>query len=249
MAEPPPNGGGGESGPPQVINSDNTSAAGCAAEANQGEGAVPVTSGGCGGGNEAAVPVDNMISRLFPRTFREPPVCIASPEALQEWAKVDGTSPTSGDDLSEELDGIIFEVARTGAVEAYSWEALRLLLAHKIEHVLRDFWNNSQDLEVTEGESFERFAVEPLTRALLDKRRSGLPFTTQRLCELLATPWKTYSSTRKFVYALQRMIVITATEEQLLKESLDQDEMNGSATAPSAGRKRKLPPEMANGVV
>jgi len=182
--------------------------------------------------------------------------------------------------LTEELEGIIKGLAENGAADCYPWDSLRILLAAKLEKVLADFWREVPDLHLREGETFDA-AVEPLTRSLLEPRREGAPWTTQRLCELLAEPKSGYKSTRKYIYALQRAILITTTEEAFaLRPSLTPRsyfegkaaEMEGRpetcGVAPAApkdpegtavaldqeestpaGRKRKLPEELANGVV
>lgn len=182
--------------------------------------------------------------------------------------------------LSEELEGIIRGLAENGAAACYPWDALRILLAAKLEKVLADFWREAPDLKLREGETFGA-AVEPLTRSLLEPRREGAPWTTQRLCELLAEPRSGYKSTRKYIYALQRAILITTTEEALAPRPLALTprsyfegaagaEMEGRAEGTAvgaadaegkvaldseqgestpAGRKRKLPEELANGVV
>jgi len=135
----------------------------------------------------------------------------------------------------------------------YPWDALRWLLARKVEEVLLELWMETPDLDLDqENETFENSAVEPLTRSLLEPRREGPPFTIQRLCELLIDP-HVYKSTRKYLFALQRAIVVTMTEESIMPPS------NGApaAMAPVVGdvggapalKKRKLPPELANGVV
>ncbi|CAE7259319.1 PPP4R2r [Symbiodinium microadriaticum] len=121
--------------------------------------------------------------------------------------------------LSDELEGIIRNLAETGAAACYPWDALRILLAKKMETVLTDFWRDAPDLTLSEGETFQHSAVEPLKQSLLEPRREGAPWTTQRLCELLAQPRTSYKSTRKFMYALQRAILITATEEAIAPRS------------------------------
>eukprot|EP00438_Fugacium_kawagutii_P018350 Skav224071 [mRNA] locus=scaffold432:57103:59019:+ [translate_table: standard] len=73
--------------------------------------------------------------------------------------------------------------------------AAKLFEAAKLEKVLADFWREVPDLKLPAGETFVA-AVEPLTRSLLEPRREGAPWTTQRLCELLAKPRSGYKSTR-----------------------------------------------------
>lgn len=208
---------------------------------------------------------------------------------LVEFAAADKAGALSGQAaLSEELEAIVSEVAHTGAVNGYPWDALRHLLARKLERVLGEFWRDVQDVAVPEGQSFEQCSVEPLTRSLLETRREGAPFTSQRLCELLVEPRRVYKSTRRYLHAVQRAVLVTSTEELLApqqgtaNQSLPESATDvaaapphgcgapapgspggstpaapagtGSPGSPSggaagAGRKRKLPPELANGVV
>eukprot|EP00928_Gymnodinium_smaydae_P033264 TRINITY_DN23870_c0_g2_i1.p1 TRINITY_DN23870_c0_g2~~TRINITY_DN23870_c0_g2_i1.p1 ORF type:complete len:221 (-),score=64.63 TRINITY_DN23870_c0_g2_i1:38-700(-) len=170
--------------------------------------------------------------------------------------------------ISQDLDALISEVATTGVAAGYPWEALRLLLARKLSVVLAEFWKDAPDVEVKSGESFERVAVEPLTASLLEPRREGAPFTVQRLCELLSEPRSIYKSTRRFLYALQRAVLVTSTEARaaasamaLSPLSLAGEAAAAAAPAPAVspeaeegiggggGKKRKLSPGRADGVV
>jgi|EP00927_Polykrikos_kofoidii_P059948 hypothetical protein len=206
--------------------------------------------------------------------------------------------PQGDSAIPDELEGILLHVAKTGEVSGYPWEDLRFLLVRKMELVLAEFWRDVPDIEVQEGESFVRAKVEPLTSCLLEPRRDGPPFTVQRLCELLVEPRLMYKSTRRYLYAVQRAVLITATEDELAQQSqqrqpeqLPQLQVHHSAVAsegPSAmpqaappsdtvavveastvppsvgdaavvggstvvgnwaGKKRKLSPELSNGVV
>jgi len=187
-------------------------------------------------------------------------------------ATATGASAGAAAALPEELESIIREVAATGGARDYPWDALRLLLARKIELVLREFWKEAPDLPVAENTSFELCAVEPMTRSIMEARREGPPFTVQRLCELLAEPRHLYKSTRKFMLALQRTLLVMSTEEVSVSKSPAVNNLNGAngthggsiangtngasangATADGGasaallanggGRKRKLPPE------
>jgi len=241
MAEPPPNGGEG----PGPISQDS----------------VITAPGGSADASAAAAAAVPQVALAAPTAAVS---AAAAHSALLEFAaSAKAGSLPSGLDapLAEELEAIIREVARTGATNGYSWDALRRLLAHKMELVLGDFWRDVPDLQLQEGESFERSAVEPLTRSLLELRRDGAPFTVQRMCELLAEPRGVYKSTRKYLYALQRAVLVTSTEEALAIQTPATGFSaaafatpgatvgDGSSLDPPANRKRKLPPELANGVV
>ena len=44
---------------------------------------------------------------------------------------------------------------------------------------------------------------------------SGCPFTLQRICELLINPESNYKSTKKYLFALLKLVSITGKMEQL----------------------------------
>lgn len=181
--------------------------------------------------------------------------------SLQEFAAAAkaGAHPGGRDQpLAEELETILREVARTGATVGYPWDAFRKLLARKVELVLGEMWREKPDLQIQEGDNFERSVVEPITRSLLEPRRDGAPFTVQRLCELLIEPRLFYMSTKKYVYAVQRIVLVTSTEEAITDAPSSNyctitapATMVGGLGAPGVpeSRKRKLPQELSNGVV
>lgn len=115
--------------------------------------------------------------------------------------------------LSEEAKSIIRGVAESGVSDdGPSWDALRAILVQTLQRVLLEFWHDFPDLTLRDGESFERVVVEPLVQSLLDPRREGPPFTIQRFCELLLDPRPVYRSTKRYVYALHRLILVTTTD-------------------------------------
>jgi len=164
--------------------------------------------------------------------------------ALLEFAALaKADSPLQADCITEELESIVAEIARSGLTTTYPWDALSHLLARKMERVLEDFWRDSPDVKLQDGESFEQTTIKPLMASILEPSREGAPFTVQRLCELLVEPRRIYKSTRRFLYALQRALVISATEEAIANRTpLD---LSSLAT----GLKRKLPDDLANGYV
>merc|ERR1712060_208905 len=102
--------------------------------------------------------------------------------------------------------------------------------------------------QVQDGESFEHSTIKPLMASILEPHREGPPFTVQRLCELLAEPRRIYKSTKRYLYAIQRALVVTITEEALASRvplTLESTAIGGA----QAGLKRKLPDELANGIV
>lgn len=147
--------------------------------------------------------------------------------------------------ISEELEGIVLDIARGGAATSYPWDALCHLLARKMERVLQEFWKDSPDVKMQDGETFEQSIIKPLMASILEPHRGGPPFTVQRLCELLVEPRRIYKSTRRFLYALQRALVVIATEDSLA----NMIPLDVNSHIVSGGLKRKLPDDLSNGVV
>lgn len=214
-------------------------------------------------------PVENAAAEVAEGTVANvvapAPSAAAMTASLMEFAAAAqaGAIPGGSDaPLTEELEAIVREVARTGTTNGFPWESLRRLLARKVELTLADHWRETQDVVLQEGDNFETTVVEPLTRSLLEPRREGAPFTLQRLCELLVEPKGIYKTTRKYLYAVQRAILITSTEEATIDAPAALDAtvapvMVGPAPEPAPAvvqgapesRKRKLPEELSNGVV
>jgi serine/threonine-protein phosphatase 4 regulatory subunit 2 len=167
--------------------------------------------------------------------------------------------------LPEDIELVIRDVASNGDISAYPWEDLRVALARKLELVLVEFWEDVKDVQLKADVTFTNAYIRPLTSSLMKPVRDGAPFTVQRLCELLSEPHKQYRSTRKYLYAVQRMLLIQLTEEEVVEASngfIAGAHLAAAAVPPAApndprlveamevvGQKRKLPPELQNGTV
>jgi serine/threonine-protein phosphatase 4 regulatory subunit 2 len=166
--------------------------------------------------------------------------------------------------LSDELELVVKDVALTGDLSAYPWEDLRVLLVRKMDMVLREFWEDVKDVQVKTDVTFVDAYIHPLSQSLMKPLRDGAPFTVQRLCELLVEPRKQYKSTRKFLYAVQRMVTVYLTEDEIIEASnsvFTGEIFSAAAMRPPVpanttsqvrevvGQKRKLPEELCNGIV
>ena len=128
-----------------------------------------------------------------------------------------------------------------------------------------EFWEDAQDVQLAADATFTDTYIRPLTDSLMKPVRDGAPFTVQRMCELLSEPRKQYKSTRKYVYALQRMVLVHLTEEEIVEASngFIASALLAAAAVPPAsssdprilgekevvGQKRMLPEELSNGIV
>jgi len=171
--------------------------------------------------------------------------------------------------LPGELESIVHEVALSGDLPGYPWEDLRVLIAQKMDLVLRSFFDEVQDVQVKADANFADAFIRPLTQSLMKPLRDGAPFTVQRLCELLVEPRKQYKSTRKYLYALQRLITVQLSEDEV-REAANAFIVGANLSAANVppptgaslpgvgapvvateavGQKRKLPEELQNGTV
>eukprot|EP01122_Echinamoeba_exundans_P017026 TRINITY_DN8828_c0_g1_i1.p1 TRINITY_DN8828_c0_g1~~TRINITY_DN8828_c0_g1_i1.p1 ORF type:complete len:275 (-),score=59.79 TRINITY_DN8828_c0_g1_i1:73-897(-) len=112
--------------------------------------------------------------------------------------------------LSPQLEKIVHDISLVG-VTCYPWDHLKQLLAYKLSLVLDD--HNCRTPEM-------RF--EEKRNTLLKQLQSFVdpPFTVQRLCELLVNPGL-YSNTHKYLFAVDKVLLVTSTQQTLSPEAYD----------------------------
>jgi hypothetical protein len=98
---------------------------------------------------------------------------------------------------------IIKDIAVTG-LTCYPWQHLKQLLATQLSKVLDELNAKSP---LADFNTQKQKLVEGL------QNFPGVPFTIQRICELLINP--TYPTTRKYVFAFEKLLTITSTQETL----------------------------------
>lgn len=117
-----------------------------------------------------------------------------------------------------ELECIVQDIATTGKIH-YPWRNMRILLAAKLEQCCHTSWKENPEKYYETIEEFEEQVLKPMSRSLTDERRSGPPFTAQRMCELLVNRTKTYKSTRKYCAALEKMMVVSSRDPSAMEQS------------------------------
>uniref|UniRef100_A0A7S3G6C1 Serine/threonine-protein phosphatase 4 regulatory subunit 2 n=1 Tax=Palpitomonas bilix TaxID=652834 RepID=A0A7S3G6C1_9EUKA len=106
------------------------------------------------------------------------------------------------------LATIIPEIAKHGCVW-FDWKGLCSLLKARIMSATAEMNAAFPDCqEDIEGESFDHYRLRLI--GLLDSL-DGPPFTIQRLCELLHTGSAMYRSSRKYLYALEKLVSVSST--------------------------------------
>lgn len=112
------------------------------------------------------------------------------------------------------LEGYLQFVANGGNTH-FSWTAVKGLFKVKLNHVINDFYSESPTDEIPTVPNVESFDYSNVKEKLFLKLDtfSGIPFTIQRLAELLTSPKRHYRRTDKFLRALEKNMLVVSTVE------------------------------------
>eukprot|EP01088_Endostelium_zonatum_P005715 TRINITY_DN17565_c0_g1_i1.p1 TRINITY_DN17565_c0_g1~~TRINITY_DN17565_c0_g1_i1.p1 ORF type:complete len:221 (-),score=21.02 TRINITY_DN17565_c0_g1_i1:77-715(-) len=124
--------------------------------------------------------------------------------------------------ISKELRSIIVNISKTG-LTCYPWEQLKILLQSTLSTILEGFKNKLLTEKVKSGIALDQEKFQRKKEQLLQLIDSfeGPPFTLQRFCELLVDPYTLYSSLDTYIFALEKMLSVSA-----LIKTLDPSEYN-----------------------
>jgi len=153
--------------------------------------------------------------------MENPPTYTYSEDAAKELAAF----AQEGKNLTDSLCRVIMGVARTG-LTCYCWEHVRVLLHFVMDKNMRDFNTQIPDCGEQAGSTFEERRTQIL--GSLDSF-IGPPFTLQRLCELLLEP-HIYSSTRKYLNAVEKMFAVSQTLATLSPMDYDKEAAKQTAS-------------------
>jgi len=109
------------------------------------------------------------------------------------------------------LDGYLEFIARQGWTH-FPWPQIKLLFKVKLMHVLADLHQLSAKIDVgtPNVEPFNFFSVKDKLFHRLE-HFSGVPFTVQRIAELLLSPRRYYKTSQVFLIALEKNLLIVST--------------------------------------
>eukprot|EP00658_Telonema_sp_P-2_P079635 TRINITY_DN774_c0_g1_i1.p1 TRINITY_DN774_c0_g1~~TRINITY_DN774_c0_g1_i1.p1 ORF type:complete len:143 (+),score=52.60 TRINITY_DN774_c0_g1_i1:192-620(+) len=106
---------------------------------------------------------------------------------------------------------LLTDIARCGEC-CYDWNYVKPVLARKLDVVTLDYESTWPDCPEVPGENFHDQRMRLLET--LDQFQ-GIPFTLQRLAELLTNPkGSVYTSTRRFMDALDKVLAVSTTIPQ-----------------------------------
>uniref|UniRef100_A0A8B9R768 Protein phosphatase 4, regulatory subunit 2b n=1 Tax=Astyanax mexicanus TaxID=7994 RepID=A0A8B9R768_ASTMX len=126
-------------------------------------------------------------------------------EALEDFEK------KGKKDVSPVLDQFLCHVAKTGETMV-SWSQFKSYFLFKLEKVMEDFRASAPEQRGPANPNVESVPFEEMKERILKivNGYNGIPFTIQRLCELLTDPKRNYSGTEKFLRGVEKNVMVVS---------------------------------------
>ncbi|XP_029974896.1 serine/threonine-protein phosphatase 4 regulatory subunit 2-A-like [Salarias fasciatus] len=109
------------------------------------------------------------------------------------------------------LEQFLCHVAKTGQ-PTLSWSQFKTYFLFKLEKVMDDFQASAPEQRGLHNPNVEYVPFEEMKTRILKivDGYNGIPFTIQRLCELLMDPKRNYTGTDKFLRGLEKNVMVVS---------------------------------------
>ncbi|KAM9785966.1 serine/threonine-protein phosphatase 4 regulatory subunit 2-like [Neosynchiropus ocellatus] len=109
------------------------------------------------------------------------------------------------------LEQFICHIAKTGQT-LIPWLHFKTYFIFKLEKVMDDFHASSPKQKIQDNPNMEQVSFEEMKRRILNlvEGYNGIPFTIQRLCELLVDPKQHYTVTDKFLRGIEKNVMVVS---------------------------------------
>ncbi|XP_013864932.1 serine/threonine-protein phosphatase 4 regulatory subunit 2-B [Austrofundulus limnaeus] len=126
-------------------------------------------------------------------------------EALRDFDKKTKKEP------SPVLEQFLCHVAKTGQTMV-QWSEFKDYFLFKLEKVMDDFRSSAPEQRGPANPNVESVPFEDMKERILKIVRgyNGIPFTIQRLCELLTEPKRNYTGTDKFLRGVEKNVMVVS---------------------------------------
>uniref|UniRef100_A0A8C5R7Z8 Serine/threonine-protein phosphatase 4 regulatory subunit 2 n=1 Tax=Leptobrachium leishanense TaxID=445787 RepID=A0A8C5R7Z8_9ANUR len=126
-------------------------------------------------------------------------------EALKEFEK------RGKKEVSSELDQFLCHVAKTGET-IVQWPQFKDYFMFKLEKVMDDFRSSAPDQRGSPNPNVEYIPFDEMKDRILKivTGFNGIPFTIQRLCELVTDPRRNYTGTDKFLRGVEKNVMVVS---------------------------------------
>ncbi|XP_034060476.1 serine/threonine-protein phosphatase 4 regulatory subunit 2-B isoform X1 [Gymnodraco acuticeps] len=109
------------------------------------------------------------------------------------------------------LEQFLCHIAKTGET-LVQWPQFKNYFLFKLENVLDDFRASAPEQRGPANPNVESIPFEDMKERILKivKGYDGIPFTIQRLCELLTEPKRNYTGTDKFLRGVEKNVMVVS---------------------------------------
>uniref|UniRef100_A0A673FV03 Serine/threonine-protein phosphatase 4 regulatory subunit 2-B n=1 Tax=Sinocyclocheilus rhinocerous TaxID=307959 RepID=A0A673FV03_9TELE len=109
------------------------------------------------------------------------------------------------------LDQFLCHIAKTGET-LVSWCQFKSYFIFKLEKVMEDFQASAPEQRGPANPNVESVPFEEMKERILKivNEYNGIPFTIQRLCELLTEPKRNYTGTEKFLRGVEKNVMVVS---------------------------------------
>ena len=110
------------------------------------------------------------------------------------------------------LDEYLASVASTGKA-VFAWSKVKPLFKRKLELIIQEFSESCPTENLARQPNVDLFNFEQMKERIFEQLESytGLPFTVQRLCELMVQPKKHYKRIDKYMRGLEKVMLVVST--------------------------------------
>ncbi|XP_051752630.1 serine/threonine-protein phosphatase 4 regulatory subunit 2-B [Ctenopharyngodon idella] len=114
-------------------------------------------------------------------------------------------------EASPALDQFLCHIAKTGET-LVSWSQFKSYFIFKLEKVMEDFRASAPEQRGPANPNVESIPFEEMKERILKivSGYNGIPFTIQRLCELLTEPKRNYTGTEKFLRGVEKNVMVVS---------------------------------------
>ncbi|CAD8054132.1 unnamed protein product [Paramecium primaurelia] len=127
--------------------------------------------------------------------------------SIQQGIRIKKDIPIQINNLMGQLKPILESISQNGEIQKYNWLHLRSLIVI----TTRDMLLNMQKLypyeKTAQNEGFEDELDIVLQFLCVFEQKP--PFTLQRICELLIDPQKHYKSSKKILFAMEKLVNVS----------------------------------------
>ena len=129
---------------------------------------------------------------------------------LMELAQLEKNPQTPS--IPQPLDDYLAYVAKTGNA-LFAWSKVKPLFKRKLEIVIQEFHESSPTDNIPAQPNVDVFQFDQMKERIFEQLDSynGVPFTVQRLCEMIVQPKGHYKRTDKFMRGLEKVMLVVST--------------------------------------